>query len=63
MLIIERKQGESIDRFLRRYKRKHRDTQIIREVRRRQQYTKPSEKRRKEILKVAYNNKKQSEES
>jgi small subunit ribosomal protein S21 len=54
MLIIEVKDGESIDRALKRYKRKHRKVGLIREVRRRQHYTKPSVKRRNEIQKAAY---------
>ncbi len=60
MLIIERKEGESIDRVLKRYKRKHRETKVIGELRKRKQYTKPSVKRRNEILKAAYKNKKQA---
>ena len=61
MLIIERKEGESIDRFVKRYKRKHRNTKLRDELRRRKQFTKPSVKRRREILKAAYKNKKQAE--
>lgn len=58
MLIIERKEGESIDRTLKRYKRKHRDTKLRRELRNRKEYTKPSVKRRNEILKAIYSKKK-----
>ncbi|MCH2082628.1 MAG: 30S ribosomal protein S21 [Saprospiraceae bacterium] len=58
MLIIERKEGESIDRTLKRYKRKHRDTKLRRELRNRKEYTKPSVKRRNEILKAVYSKKK-----
>lgn len=54
MLIIEVKEGESIDRALKRYKRKHRRIGLIRELRRRQHYTKPSVKRRNEIQKATY---------
>lgn len=54
MLIIEVKSGESIDRALKRYKRKHRRTGLIKEVRRRQHYTKPSIERRNEIQKATY---------
>ena len=52
MLIIEVKENESIDRALKRYKRKFRNTQILKEIRRRQQFTKPSVKRRNEVLKA-----------
>ena len=63
MLIINRKEGESIERLIRKYKRKHRATKIMREVRQRKEYTKPSVKRRKEILKAAYIQQKQLEEN
>lgn len=52
MLIIEVKDGESIDRALRRYKRKVRDTRILKELRNRREYTKPSVQRRNELLKA-----------
>ncbi len=54
MLIIEVKERESIDRALRRYKRKVRKTGIHKELRRRKHYTKPSVQRRNEIQKAAY---------
>ncbi|MEL7123888.1 MAG: 30S ribosomal protein S21 [Bacteroidota bacterium] len=61
MLIIEIKDNESIDRALRRYKRKVRDTRILKEVRRRRDFKKPSVVRRNEILKAAYQQKKARE--
>lgn len=54
MIIIDVKNGETIDRALRRYKRKHRDVKLRRELRNRKQYTKPSVKRRTEKLKAIY---------
>ncbi|MCB0519783.1 MAG: 30S ribosomal protein S21 [Lewinellaceae bacterium] len=54
MLIINVKNGETIDRALRRYKRKYRDTKVRQELNRRKQFTKPSVKRRHEILKAVY---------
>ena len=54
MIIINVKDGESIDRALKRYKRKHRNIGMIRELRRRQHFTKPSVKRRTEVLKAEY---------
>lgn len=59
MLIIERKDGESIDRMLRRYKRKHRNVKLRNELRRRKEFTKPSVSRRKEVLKAIYKEEKQ----
>jgi small subunit ribosomal protein S21 len=57
MLIIDIKDNESIDRALRRYKRKYQRTGIIKELRRRQHYTKPSILRRNELLKANYKQK------
>ena len=54
MIIINVKDNESIDRALKRYKRKHRNVGIVKELRRRQQFTKPSVKRRNEMLKAQY---------
>ena len=61
MLIIERKEGESIDRMVKRYKNKHRNTKLRNELRRRKEFTKPSVKRRSEILKAIYKKKKMAE--
>lgn len=58
MIIIEVKEGESIDRALKRYKRKHQNIGVSKELRRRKQFTKPSVERRGEILKARYKLKK-----
>ncbi len=58
MLIIDVKDGENIDRALKRYKRKYRDTKIMQEIRKRREYKKPSVNRRNEILKAQYKNEK-----
>ncbi len=52
MIIIELKDGEGIDRALRRYKKKFERTGILKEVRGRMFYEKPSVKRR-EVMKKA----------
>lgn len=62
MLIVNVKDGEGIDRALKRYKRKHRQVGIIKELRRRKHFTKPSVVRRNEILKAEYIEKKTSDE-
>ncbi len=54
MIIINVKDEESIDRALKRYKRKHRNVGIMKELRRRKQYTKPSVERRNEIINAEY---------
>jgi len=63
MLIINVKDGENIDRALKRYKRKHRKVGVLKEIRRRKHYTKPSDERRDEILKAAYKKQKEEEEA
>ncbi len=54
MLIIPVKEGESIDRALKRFKRKFDQTKMMRQIRQRKEYTKPSVKRRQQILKAKY---------
>ena len=54
MLIIKVKEGESIERALKRYKRKHRNVKITNEIRERKQYMKKSVKRRAQIQKATY---------
>lgn len=54
MLIIPVKEGESIERSLKKFKRKFDKTGAMRELRNRKEYTKPSVARRTEIKKAAY---------
>ncbi|KRO73874.1 MAG: 30S ribosomal protein S21 [Bacteroidetes bacterium] len=54
MLVIQVKEGEGIDRALKRYKRKFDRTQTMRQLRKRQAFTKPSISRREEFIKAAY---------
>jgi small subunit ribosomal protein S21 len=54
MLKIEIKQGDGIERALKKLKRKFRDTKIKEELRDRQHYTKKSVTRRKEVQKARY---------
>ena len=54
MLIIPIKDGENIDRALKRYKRKFDKTGVVRQLRSRQQFTKPSVTRRAVVQKAQY---------
>ena len=54
MLIIPIKDGESIDKALKRYKRKFDRTGVVRELRDRQHFTKASVRRRAQIQKAQY---------
>lgn len=57
MLIINVKEEESIDRALKRYKRKFQRTGVLKEIRRRKNFTKPSVERRNEVLNAVYRQK------
>ncbi|MBK7465879.1 MAG: 30S ribosomal protein S21 [Saprospiraceae bacterium] len=52
MLIIDVKEAESIDRALKKYKKKFEQTQTVKQLRRRKHFTKPSVERRSEVLKA-----------
>ena len=54
MLIIPIKDGENIDRALKRYKRKFDKTGTVRQLRARQAFIKPSVSNRAKIQKAAY---------
>lgn len=54
MLIIPVKEGENIERALKKFKKKFDRTGVMKEVRRRKQFTKPSVVNREEKLKAAY---------
>jgi small subunit ribosomal protein S21 len=54
MLIIEVKETESIDRALKKYKRKFERAGVLKELRRRKQFTKPSVIKRNLMLKAEY---------
>ncbi len=62
MLIVPVKEGENIEKALKKFKKKSEKTKVIREYRNRQFYTKPSEERRAEKLKAIYKNKLQQKE-
>jgi small subunit ribosomal protein S21 len=58
MLIIEVKNEETIDRALKRYKRKTRNTKLMQEIRKRKEFEKPSVLRRNQLLSATYRQKK-----
>jgi small subunit ribosomal protein S21 len=57
MLILKRGEKESIDKLLKRFKRKVRETRLIKDIRNGKEFVKPSEKRRKQVQKAVYNQK------
>ena len=54
MIIIPVKEGENIERALKKFKRKFEKTGVIRELRARQAYKKPSVRRREILQKAQY---------
>jgi small subunit ribosomal protein S21 len=62
MIIVPVKEGENIERALKKFKKKFEKTGVIKQLRKRQQFTKKSVLRREEILKARYLEKLRSEE-
>ena len=62
MLIIDIRDGENIDKALKRYKRKFQNAGIMKELRSRREFTKPSVKKRDGVLKAVYREQMQREE-
>lgn len=54
MLIIDSKDCENIDKALKKYKKKYEKARILNQLRERQSFTKPSVKRRTQVLKAVY---------
>lgn len=54
MIIIPVKEGENIDKALKKYKRKFEKCGIMKELRERKAYKKPSVQRRAEIIHAVY---------
>jgi small subunit ribosomal protein S21 len=54
MLIVNIKENESIDKALKRFKKKFEKTGVLKELRARTSFTKPSVSRRAEIIRAAY---------
>lgn len=54
MIIVPVKEGESIDRSLKKLKRKFEKTGVVKELRERQKFTKRSVKRREVVNKAKY---------
>ncbi len=57
MLIIPVKEGENIDRAVKRFKKKFDKTGGMRQLRKRKQYIKPSVRRREQLKKAIYTHK------
>jgi small subunit ribosomal protein S21 len=62
MIIIPVKEGESIDKALKKFKKKFEKTGVVKELRERQKFTKPSIIKREIIIKAKYKQNLQMEE-
>ena len=58
MLVVEVKDNESIDKALKRYKRKFQNAGILKQLRSRKHFTKQSVIRRNQVLNAEYRNEK-----
>ena len=54
MLIIDTRDSESLDKALKKYKKKFEKAGILKQLKSRQAFSKPSVRRRGEILKAVY---------
>ncbi|MHC1705403.1 MAG: 30S ribosomal protein S21 [Tenuifilaceae bacterium] len=62
MIVVPIKEGENIERALKKFKRKFEKTGIMKELRSRQAFTKPSIKQRESVKKAIYIQKLQQKE-
>lgn len=62
MIVVPLKEGENIERALKKFKRKYEKTGVIKELRSRQAFSKPSVNRREQVKKAIYIQKLQREE-
>ncbi len=54
MIIVQVKEGENIERALKKFKRKFEKTGVVKELRSRQAFEKPSVSNRKKMMKAVY---------
>lgn len=57
MLIVKVNEGESIEKALKKFKRKEQQTKLVKELRARKEYVKPSVVHREKMAKAIYANK------
>ena len=54
MIIVQVKEGENIEKALKKFKRKYEKTGVVQELRARQAFEKPSVTNRKKMMKAVY---------
>ncbi|MFZ6009859.1 MAG: 30S ribosomal protein S21 [Bacteroidota bacterium] len=63
MIIVNVKENESIDKALKRFKKKFEKTGVLKELRARTSFEKPSVRRRNQIIRAAYREQQRLQES
>lgn len=63
MIIVNIKENESIDKALKRFKKKFEKTGVLKELRSRTSYEKPSVRRRNEVIRAVYLEKQRQKEA
>ena len=62
MLIIPINEGENVERALKKYKKKFEKTNVMKQLRDRKEFEKPSVSRRQEVIRAAYKQRMQSQQ-
>ena len=62
MLIVQIKEGDNIEKALKKYKKKFEKTNMMKQLRARKEFEKPSIARRQEVIRAAYKQRMQSAE-
>ena len=63
MIIVNIKENESIDKALKRFKKKFEKTGVLKELRSRTSYEKPSVRHRNEVIRAIYREKQRQKEA
>jgi small subunit ribosomal protein S21 len=63
MIVVNVKENESIDKALKRFKKKFEKTGVLRELRGRTAFVKPSVRRREQVIRAAYRQHLQEQEA
>ncbi len=63
MIIVNVKENESIDKALKRFKKKFEKTGVLKELRARTSFEKPSVRRRNEVIRAAYRERQRMKEN
>ena len=54
MLVVQIKEGDNIEKALKKYKKKFEKTGVVKELRERQSFTKPCIRKRQQMIRAAY---------